>query len=131
MRFTSPTQPTDRQTKGRTAEDEARHYLQSQGLTLLMQNFRSNHGEIDLIMQDNHDIVFVEVRSRGRTDYGNALESITPTKINKIIHTAKYFLSLNEWTHTISSRFDVIAIHPIDGKTTLEWFKNAFMPKKW
>lgn len=121
----------DRKASGQLAETTACRYLEAKGLKLLFTNFRCNHGEIDLIMQDKEDIVFVEVRSRGRTDYGNALESVTPAKINKIIRTARYFLHINEWTYTVPSRFDIVAIHPVEGEVTLEWFKNAFLAKRW
>lgn len=111
---------------GRCAEREACDYLQAQGLRLVEQNYTCYHGEIDLIMQDQEDIVFVEVRRRGRVDYGNAIESITKTKMNKLIKTAKHFLQAKKWLDKVSSRFDVIAIHPIQGKMQLEWIKNAF-----
>lgn len=123
--------PYYRHVKGKYGEDTACRYLEQQGFKLLLQNFRCHYGEIDLIMQDKEDIVFVEVRSRGRTDFGNALESVTPAKINKILRTAKYFLQLNEWTYTVPSRFDIVAIHPVEGEVTLEWFKNAFIAKRW
>ncbi|SRR5579883_1977361 len=116
----------NRQEKGGQAEEEACKFLQAHGLRLLLRNYRCYHGEIDLIMQDQEHIVFVEVRSRQRTDYGNALESITPTKINKVIKAAKHFLQIKNWLYRVNSRFDVIAIHPVAGKMQIDWIKNAF-----
>ena len=116
-----------RQQKGKQAELDACRFLQANGLRLLQQNFNCHYGEIDLIMQDQDDIVFVEVRYRCRTDYGNALESVNNRKINKLIKTAKHFLQMKTWLYKINSRFDVIAIHPVAGKMQLEWIKNAFL----
>lgn len=116
----------DRQSKGKQAELNACEYLQTKGLRLLVQNYRCNRGEIDLIMQDQDDIVFIEVRSRNRVDYGNALESITKNKINKLIKTATYFLQQKKWLYKVNSRFDIVVIHPITGRLHLEWIKNAF-----
>ncbi|MBV9576096.1 MAG: YraN family protein [Gammaproteobacteria bacterium] len=112
--------------KGEVAEREACQFLQTKGLRLLTQNYRCYFGEIDLIMQDQDDIVFIEVRSRRRIDYGNALESINKTKRAKLIKTAIHFLQCTNQLHKTNSRFDVIAIHPIHGKMQLEWIRNAF-----
>jgi len=107
---------------GQKAEDQACVYLQRQGLRLLQKNYRSYHGEIDLIMQDRHDVVFVEVRSRNRIDYGNALESINKNKRRKIIKTALRFLQEKHLLDKVNCRFDVIAM----GSGNLTWIKNAF-----
>ncbi len=98
------------QTIGFHAQDEAERYLTKQGLHLIEKNFTCFLGEIDLIMQDQHQIVFVEVRYRSRQCYGTALESITPAKIKKIIRAATIFLQFRKWIDRVSSRFDVIAI---------------------
>jgi Holliday junction resolvase-like predicted endonuclease len=49
---------------GNAQESKAALYLSSQGLKLLCRNYRSRHGEIDLIMSDSNTLVFVEVRCR-------------------------------------------------------------------
>jgi putative endonuclease len=118
--------PIDKKQIGKNAEEEACQFLQSRGFRLLQQNYRCYHGEIDLIMQDGNDIVFVEVRCRRRSDYGNALESINKIKIHKLIKAATHFLQMKKCLHKVNSRFDVIAIHPVAGKMQLEWIKNAF-----
>jgi putative endonuclease len=116
----------NKQQIGQAAERQACTFLQEKGLRLLIKNYSCPYGEIDLIMQDQDDIVFVEVRSRKRTDYGNALESVNNNKRKKLIKTATHFLQMKQWLHKINSRFDIIAIHPIAGKMQLEWVKNAF-----
>jgi len=98
----------------------------SQGFRLLEKNYRCRCGEIDLIMQDQKDIVFVEVRNRSRTDYGNAFDSIDRRKRAKLIKTATYYLQVKQWLYKVHSRFDVIALHPVAGSIKLEWIKNAF-----
>jgi len=76
-------QPSNSQ--GVKSEKQALYYLTSQGLTLLCQNYYCRFGEIDLIMQDQETIVFIEVRYRKNNDFGGALASITQSKQNKII----------------------------------------------
>lgn len=111
---------------GQQSESLACEYLQAQGLLLIQRNFRCYFGEIDLIMKDKQDIVFIEVRSRQSVEYGYADESVTPKKMKKIITTANYFLQKHNYLNKINGRFDIIAIHPIKGIKQLEWIKDAF-----
>jgi putative endonuclease len=111
---------------GQDAELEACAYLQKMGFILIEQNYSCKQGEIDLIMQDQDHIVFVEVRVRHNDELGNALESITRSKINKLIRAATHFLQSEKCLYKVTSRFDVIAIQPVKGVMQLEWIKNAF-----
>ena len=111
---------------GQWAEKFACEFLKQKGLVLLQQNYRSCYGEIDLIMRDRTVIVFVEVRSRSRKDFGLAVQSINPHKVMKLIKTATHFLQVKKWMDTIQSRFDIVAIQSATGKIELEWIKNAF-----
>ena len=86
-------------------------------------NYRCRRGEIDLIMQDNDSLVFVEVRYRKNNDFGGALESITRKKQQKIQTTALHYMQNHQ---DMSARFDVIAITGTGRKQDVEWIKNAF-----
>lgn len=114
------------QQKGQQAEEQACCYLQHHGLIMVERNYRCRYGEIDLIMQEAHEIIFVEVRSRSRIDYGNAVESIITAKKRKLIKSALHYLQQKNWLYKKNSRFDVVAIHPICGKMQMEWIKDAF-----
>lgn len=108
---------------GENAENQACEFLQAQGLTLITRNFRCPHGEIDLIMQDGKTRVIVEVRYRKNAKFGNALESVTKTKQNKLIATTQIYLETLQTQELLPIRFDVIGIL---GNGQLEWVKNAF-----
>ena len=110
------------QLKGQLAEDQACDYLKKQGLKCLMRNYRCNLGEIDLIMQDKNDLVFVEVRFRADENHGNALESISYFKQQKLIKTALHYLCKNKLVEKVACRFDVIALD----NSNILWFKDAF-----
>jgi putative endonuclease len=116
----------NQQAIGVLAEEIACEYLVRQGLRCLTRNYLSRMGEIDLIMQDQNQVVFVEVRFRKASYYGSPLETITRSKQKKLVKTALSFLQQRKWLHKISSRFDVIAIQQIKGKMQIEWIKNAF-----
>ena len=97
-------------------EQDAANYLQSRGLKLLASNHSSRHGEIDLIMQDQETLVFIEVRYRRNRNFGGAAISVTPKKQRKIALTALHYLQKHKKTNT-PCRFDVIAV---TGEGTLE-----------
>lgn len=107
--------------KGNQAEQEACRFLQKQGLKLIEKNFHCRRGEIDLIMLDKDQIVFVEVRYRKNNTHGSALDTVNQSKINKIISTANHYIMHHQLDQP--TRFDVIGFD-----TTLEpkWIQNAF-----
>ncbi len=114
------------QERGRRAEDIASLYLQRQGLVLVERNFQCYQGELDLIMLDRDCFVFVEVRLRGRIDYGSPIDTISRSKQRKMIRAASIYLQKKQLLHRISSRFDCVGLHPTAGKMQIEWIKNAF-----
>lgn len=109
---------------GRDMENLACTYLKKAGLRLLLQNYRCKMGEIDLIMQDNQYLVFIEVRYRSQINYGSSLESIDYRKQTKLIRAAEYYL-LTHKNLTGKARFDVVAIDKINNTPNIHWLKNA------
>ncbi len=107
---------------GQQAESAACQFLLQQGFQFIAKNYRSKQGEIDLIMQDKADLVFVEVRSRKHDHFGNALESITQRKQRNIIQTALMYLQQKKLLDRIHCRFDIIGIT----QHHVEWIKDAF-----
>lgn len=111
---------------GKTAEAFAQSYLIQQGLQLLAQNYQCRKGEIDLIMQEQDCIIFIEVRYRRNTAFGNSSESISLAKRHKIIATARYYLQQYQLYEKVPCRFDVIAIVEQNNEMQIEWIKHAF-----
>lgn len=107
---------------GDIAETKACTFLQNKGLSLIDKNYRSRFGEIDLIMRDKNEVVFIEVRSRSYNTFGTAIESINKTKQQKVIRSAASYLQKKKWLDKVNYRFDVIGCSP----TNIEWIKNAF-----
>jgi putative endonuclease len=111
---------------GQAAEQLAASYLQKKGLRLLECNYRTALGEIDLIMQDCEEIVFVEVRLRNNPHFGNAIESVDQRKQKKLIKTATLYLSHRNLLDKVNCRFDVIGISYQQTKAAIEWIQDAF-----
>lgn len=125
MAQASQQQPQARnpRSKGQWYEQQARRFLETQGLLFVTANYYCRQGELDLIMQDQDALVFIEVRYRSSQQFGGALASISPAKQKKIRHTARYYLlnhGINE-AHQ-ACRFDLVTY---DNGQCL-WLKNAF-----
>ena len=106
---------------GNAAESEALDWLEDQGLRVVERNFRCKMGEIDLIMVDGNTLVFVEVRLRTNPGYMSGAESISRTKIRRLIRTATWYLQTRGQSGTVECRFDVVSLG-----SRFEWIKNAF-----
>ncbi len=115
---------TSRIAQGAAAEELALRYLEAQGLTLVMRNFRCRTGELDLIMRDGGSLVFVEVRSRRYVRYGTPAESVTRAKQQKLLRAATFYLQRQRLD--LPCRFDVVAILRPGGEPHIEWIRDAF-----
>ncbi|MDH5764629.1 MAG: YraN family protein [Gammaproteobacteria bacterium] len=115
---------TNSTNKGKAAESIACDYLQQKGLKLITRNYHCRQGEIDIIMDDNGTTVFIEVRYRKNASFGDAKESITLQKQNKIRTTALHYL--HSFPEKNNARFDVIAITGENSQQQFEWVRNAF-----
>jgi len=112
------------QGRGQQAESQACDYLRERGLNLVERNFRCKLGELDLIMQDGETLVFVEVKYRGRTDYGHGSEAVDRGKQLKLIRAAQVYLQQHPELMNTPMRFDVVSI---DGpRSRVQWLANAF-----
>lgn len=111
---------------GNDSEDFALQYLLERGYRLMQRNFQCKSGEIDLIMQKEDILVFVEVRSRSNEQYGMPAETVNRKKQDKIRKTANYYLYRNRFLEKYYCRFDVISIVWKDGTAQIEWIPDAF-----
>ncbi len=114
----SPTQKI-----GDSAEKSAKRFLKKQGLKFITNNYRTRYGEIDLIMQQQDTLVFIEVRLRNNPHYGTGAESVTLSKQRCIIHAAHQYLQ-QEVPHPSpwnACRFDVVSMG-----VAIDWIQGAF-----
>jgi putative endonuclease len=109
------------------SEQLAAEYLQTRGLVVLARNVRCRAGELDLVCLDGGVLAIVEVRQRGRTDFGGALASVTWRKQRKIIRATQFFLQRQATWRRHVMRFDVLAVEGVpDGAHRIIWIKDAF-----
>lgn len=113
---------------GGAGEQIAAEYLRQSGYQLLARNYRAKSGEIDIIVQKNDIIAFVEVKTRSSYAFGAPAEAVTYSKQRKIISTALCYLKSNAATDN-PFRFDIIEVmlqQSAGGKAECNHIINAF-----
>lgn len=94
---------------GMRGEELAEQHLLARGYAIRHKNWRSGHGELDIVAQRESVIVFVEVRARTGDAFGSPEETITPRKKAKLMETAQAYLREHD-LEDATCRVDVIAI---------------------
>lgn len=112
--------------KRNRTEQRVERWLRSRGLRTLTRNYHCRQGEIDLVMEDQDSIVFVEVRYRSHASHGGALASVDHHKQRRLVQAARHYLARHPHHGMRPCRFDVVAA---DAGTAgdPEWVKNAFL----
>lgn len=96
--------------EGSGGEHIAEEYLLAHGAQILEKNYHAADAEIDLIVQMDDRIVFVEVKARFGNRYGTPGEAITPAKAAKIRKAALIYLREHGGISQ-RTRFDAILIN--------------------
>ena len=112
-------------TLGKWGEVAALNFLLDKGFQCLERNFRCPDGEIDLVMLENDELVFVEVKTRKSIKHSFPEESITDEKLDHMEASANWYLE-SHTDYVDNWRFDVIAIigSPIGGLVEIKWFRD-------
>jgi putative endonuclease len=118
---------------GALGEALARRHLEARGLTVLDANFRTRHGELDLVAADERCLVFCEVKTRvlaGPPGELGPFAAIGPEKRRRIRSMAREWLAqrptADPWRAEL--RFDAIGIEldPRGGLRRLDHLEAAF-----
>ena len=102
-------------------------WLEKRGLKLLERNYRAGHKEIDLIMESDRRIHFVEVKSAVETEGFEPYEKVDARKQKLLASAAGRYIGC----HHIEKecQFDVVSIKFRSGSSyTLEYIPEAFIP---
>ncbi|WP_214227019.1 YraN family protein [Pedobacter sp. B4-66] len=93
---------------GKRGEDIAREYLENLGYQILKMNWRHGRAEVDVIANQGGTIIFVEVKTRSSTDYGEPEDFVNIKKERQLEYASSAYIEMNN--HEGEIRFDVIAI---------------------
>ncbi len=112
---------------GARGEKLACRFLRQNGYKVLYRNFRGRRGgEIDIVCRDRDTLVFVEVKTRTREDFGRPIEAVGLAKRRRISMGGLAWLRLLD-NPEILFRFDVVEVLIAEGTAPrLELIRDAF-----
>ncbi len=111
--------------RGRLGEEDAAAFLKAKGFRILERNYRYERGEIDIIAEDKAELVFVEVKTRYSTKFGEPEDAVAYHKQAQLRKAAEGYLTAHELVDKFC-RFDVIAILIEEGRKHIRHIENAF-----
>jgi len=112
---------------GRRGEALAKAHLLSAGYEILDENWSHNKAEIDLVVWKNRTIIFVEVKTRTGTGFGQPEDFVDNRKQKLLADAADEYIYL--MNHQGEVRFDIIALlFTANGTYTLKHIEDAFWP---
>jgi putative endonuclease len=113
--------------RGRLGEAAARRELERRGLKFLTANFRSEHGELDLVLREGDCLVFAEVKTRSSEDWVRPAAAVDARKRRALSLTAEdYRRQLRD--PRVKWRFDVVEVLLADGEVReVRHVVNAFV----
>jgi putative endonuclease len=111
---------------GKRGEEIAADYFRGAGLTIVDRNWRCSQGEIDLVVREGDEMVFVEVKTRSGLGYGHPLEAITAQKLSRLRRLAAAWCEAHPG-NAKRIRIDAVAvIAPRSGGVQLEHLRRVF-----
>lgn len=110
--------------QGKLAEQLAGEYLEKKGYQIVEKNYRCGKAEVDLIVKKEKFLVFVEVKSLKKIDFGHPETNITSDKTHLLFQAADAYQYEINWRQEI--RFDAIAVTFLQQAYKIEHFEDAF-----
>ena len=111
-------------------EDLACQYLITAGYRVVCRNYRCRWGEIDIIVEKDQHLIFVEVKTRTCHSLAAALDNISYRKQVRISKTAQLYCNQNPCFGKHQTRFDAIVVFHYKGDNTfsIKHLVDAFLP---
>jgi putative endonuclease len=113
---------------GRWGEQLAESLLLKSGARILARNYRTDPGEIDLVIEHEDDLVAVEVKTRTDLDLEAPEEAVTRWKLRRMILGLETFAIQNDMEER-HWRLDVVAVElDVDGAVRrCEHIRDAYL----
>lgn len=115
---------TDTIKRGEQGEQLAEALLEAKGYVIRERNYRHRRSEIDLIVQRDNWLVFVEVKTRTSDAFGFPEEFVDAKKKRNILEGADYYLYITDWKGNV--RYDIVAINLEQQEPQLLHIEDAF-----
>lgn len=114
-----------RQAFGELGERIAERWLRRQGWRVLQRRFRSGHRDIDLVMERDGTVAFVEVKARRGSQFGDPVEAVNWNKQKQLVRSASTWID-RHGRPSESYRFDVVGVLVEGDRVRVRHVANAF-----
>jgi putative endonuclease len=115
----------DSQRLGVMGERIAERWLAEQGWRTLGRRVRSGHRDLDLVMERDGVVAFVEVKARTTTGYGDPVEAVGWRKRRELVRSALVWMDRfgdPGWVY----RFDIVGVMVTEGRARVRHLPDAF-----
>ncbi len=99
---------TDKIKTGSNGENLAAEFLIKKGFRIVARNYRWKRAEIDLIIQRDDWLIFVEVKTRSSNAFGEPESFVDDFKGRRIYDAAEEYIYSTDWHGHI--RFDIVSV---------------------
>src|ERR1051326_5378558 len=96
-----------RQEFGELGERIAERWLKRQGWRVVQRRFRSGHRDIDLVVEREGTVAFVEVKACRGSEFGDPVEAVNWAKQRELVRSASVWID-RYGRPSASDRFDVV-----------------------
>ncbi len=100
----------DRKTIGAAAERAVRRHLEGKGYVHRTSNWRHMRGELDLVMMDGDELVFVEVKARRSQIAGRAEEGVSKKQAGILLRTGEMYSTMHPDVEGKIWRIDLVGV---------------------
>src|SRR5438045_7417225 len=98
-----------RQAFGELGERIAERWLRKRGWRIVQRRFRTGHRDIDLVVERDGTVAFVEVKARRGADFGGPVQACNWRKRKELVRSAMVWID-RHGRETESYRFDVVGV---------------------
>jgi len=89
-------------------ENVAAAYLRDNGYVILERDWHSGHRDIDIVARKDEFVVFVEVKTRRNTDFGDPEQAVDWKKRRNLRYAINHYVKYHKIDNSI--RFDIITV---------------------
>src|SRR6476660_862742 len=114
-----------KQAFGELGERIAERWLRRQGWRVVQRRYRSGHRDIDLVVERDGTVAFVEVKARRGSEFGDPVEAVNWKKQKELTRSAHVWIDRHGRPFE-SYRFDVVGILVDGDRVRVRHVADAF-----
>ena len=114
-----------RQAFGELGERIAERWLRRRGWRIVQRRFRSGHRDIDLVVERDGTVAFVEVKARKGAEFGGPVQAVNHRKRKQLERSAMVWID-RHGQEAESYRFDVVGVLLNGAEVRICHIENAF-----